>query len=472
MSTHPDDRALARVVEWAGEDDEWGDFRAEVFGAHFGPLMDELELPDDELFDRLGPLTPVVLSAVMEDFLASRFGEDGERSVVDEYLARRAWLEKKQAATYLRAVRDSTPSLYEVVAVDPGRAVTVRDLVRETDPQRVPDGHVSENMTVWDCFVGRLVGSGRTRRFTTGLLPCPRPLARTCMEDLTALTKDLPRRLREAARKEGRKVEISQLEAREFLLESPTGPVFFTHQFVTWYVHQAETGLPELRNTDDEPLILSTVRFPIAGSELDVAAALDGVAEFDREDGDGFRWSWLGRGLTGGEGSKALAGDDAEAGMGHLTLGQAEIVDGALLLQVNSVERADRGRELLASRLGALLGTPLTSHEDPAARLGSGAGEPDPGQEAPEIPPEDVEDVLVPLIEGHYRQVLDEPVPMLGNRSPREAARTKKGRAEVVEWLKFIENGESQAALQQGRRPLDLSWLWAELKIPRPGAKP
>ncbi|MCY4626463.1 MAG: hypothetical protein OXE58_02700 [Acidobacteria bacterium] len=472
MSTHPDDRALARVVEWAGEDDEWGDFRAEVFGAHFGPLMDELELPDDELFDRLGPLTPVVLSAVMEDFLASRFGEDGERSVVDEYLARRAWLEKKQAATYLRAVRDSTPSLYEVVAVDPGRAVTVRDLVRETDPQRVPDGHVAENMTVWDCFVGRLVGSGRTRRFTTGLLPCPRPLARTCMEDLTALTKDLPRRLREAARKEGRKVEISQLEAREFLLESPTGPVFFTHQFVTWYVHQAETGLPELRNTDDEPLILSTVRFPIAGSELDVAAALDGVAEFDREDGDGFRWSWLGRGLTGGEGSKALAGDDAEAGMGHLTLGQAEIVDGALLLQVNSVERADRGRELLASRLGALLGTPLTSHEDPAARLGSGAGEPDPGQEAPEIPPEDVEDVLVPLIEGHYRQVLDEPVPMLGNRSPREAARTKKGRAEVVEWLKFIENGESQAALQQGRRPLDLSWLWAELKIPRPGAKP
>ena len=472
MSTHPDDRALARVVEWAGEDDEWGDFRAEVFGAHFGPLMDELELPDDELFDRLGPLTPVVLSAVMEDFLASRFGEDGERSVVDEYLARRAWLEKKQAATYLRAVRDSTPSLYEVVAVDPGRAVTVRDLVRETDPQRVPDGHVAENMTVWDCFVGRLVGSGRTRRFTTGLLPCPRPLARTCMEDLTALTKDLPRRLREAARKEGRKVEISQLEAREFLLESPTGPVFFTHQFVTWYVHQAETGLPELRNTDDEPLILSTVRFPIAGSELDVAAALDGVAEFDREDGDGFRWSWLGRGLTGGEGSKALAGDDAEAGMGHLTLGQAEIVDGALLLQVNSVERADRGRELLASRLGALLGTPLTSHEDPGARLGSGAGEPDPGQEAPEIPPEDVEDVLVPLIEGHYRQVLDEPVPMLGNRSPREAARTKKGRAEVVEWLKFIENGESQAALQQGRRPLDLSWLWAELKIPRPGAKP
>ena len=455
-------------------DDEWGDFRAEVFGAHFGPLMDELELSDDELFDRLGPVTPVVLTAVMEDFLASRFGEDGERSVVDEYLARRGWLEKKQATTYLRAVRDSTPSLYEVVAVDPGRAVTVRDLVRETDPQRVPDGHVSENMTVWDCFVGRLVGSGRTRRFTTGLLSFPRPLAGMCMEDLTALTKDLPKRLRKAARKEGRKVEISQLEAREFLLESPMGPVFFTHQFVTWHVHQAETGLPELRNTDDEPLVLSTVRFPIAGSELDVAAALDGVAEFDRDDDDGLRWSWLGRALSAAEGPKAPAGDDADAGAGAvlLALGQAEIVDGALLLRVNSVERADRGRELLASRLGALLEMPLTSHEDPSARLESGAGEPDPGQDEPDIPPEEMEAVLGTYIEGHYRQVLDEPVPMLGNRSPRAAAKTKKGRAAVVEWLKFIENEESHAAQQQGRRPVDLSWLWTELKIPRPGGKP
>ena len=468
MSTPVDERVLANVVEWAGDHDEWGDFRAEVFGAHFGPLMDGLELADEALFERLGPMTPVVLTAVMEDFLASRFGDDGERNVVDEYLARRGWLEKKQAASYLRAVRDSTPSLYEVVALDSGRAVTVRDLVRETDPERVSDRQLSETMTVWDCFAGRLVGSGRTRRFTEGLLPFPREAARMCMEDLIGLTRDLPKRLRKAARKEGKKVEMSQLEAREFLLQSPMGPVFFTNQFVMFHVEQAEAGPPELRNTDDEPLVMSTVRFPIVGDETELAGALDGVPEFDREDGDGFRWSWLGRELAAAEQPEGLAG----AGTGRWTLGQAEIVDEALLLHVNSVERAERGRELLASRLGALVGTPLTSHEDPAARLEGGRSEPGAGPEELGIPPEEMEAVIGTFLEGHYRKVLDEPVPMLGNRSPRAAVKTKKGRAAVVEWLKFLENEESRAARQQKRRPLDLSWLWEELKIPRPGGKP
>ena len=58
---------------------------------------------------------------------------------------------------------------------------------------------------------------------------------------------------------------------------------------------------------------------------------------------------------------------------------------------------------------------------------------------------------------------------MLGNRTPRRAVKTKKGRAAVVEWLKGIENIESRNAVEDGRRPVDLSWLWEELKIPRPG---
>ena len=471
MSIPVDERVLANVVEWAGDHEEWGDFRAEVFGAHFGPLMDGLELTDDALFERLGPMTPVVLTAVMEDFLASRFGEDGDRNVVDEYLARRGWLEKKQAATYLRAVRDSTPSLYEVVALEPGRAVTVRDLVRETGPERVPDRQLSETMTVWDCFAGRLVGSGRTRRFTEGLLPFPREAARLCMEDLIGLTRDLPKRLRKAGRKAGKKVEMSQLEAREFLLQSPMGPVFFTNQFVMFHVEQTEAGPPGLRNTDDEPLVLSTVRFPIEGSETELAAALDDLTEFDRDSPE-LNWSWRGRELPPVPLPKELVRDDPEAGTGYLSLGMAAIADGALLLHVNSVERAERGRELLASRLGALVGTPLTSHEDPLRRPPSSDDEGPPRPENLDIPPDVAAAVLGAHFEQHYRQVLDEPIPMLGNVSPRKAAKSRKGRAAVVEWLKGLENSELRHAAEVGRKPFDTGWIWEELEIPRPGGKP
>lgn len=467
---HPsDERTLARLVEWAGADDEWGDFRAEVFGAHFGPLMDDLELPEDELFERLGPATPDVLTAVMEDFLTAGFGDEGERNAVDEYLARRGWLEKKHAASYLRAVRDSTPSLYEVVTVDPGRSVTVRDLVRETDPERVPDRLMSEVVAVWDCFAGRLVGSGRTRRFTLSFLPFPREAARMCMEDVIEVTKDLPKRLRKAGRKEGRKVDITELGARDLLLRSPMGATFFTSRFVTWHVDQTEAGPAGLKNTDDEALVPSTVRFPIEGGDTDVAAALDGIPEFDREDGGELRWSWLGRELPPVELPPSLAGDDPEAGTGHLTLGEAEITGGVLLLRVNSVERAEKGRDLLVSQLGALLGTPWTSHEDLARQLGDSDEERPPAPEDLDIPPEVAQAVLRAHFEQHYRRVLDEPIPMLGNVTPRKAAKSRKGRAAVTEWLKEIENGEARQAAQTGRQPFDTVWLWEELKIPRPG---
>jgi hypothetical protein len=434
--------------------------------------MDDLELPDDELFERLGPVVPDVLTAVMEDFLTARFGEHGDRSVVDEYLARRGWLEKKHASSYLRAVRDSFPSLYEVVTVDPGRAVTVRDLVRDTDPERVPDRLVSEVVNVWDCFVGRLVGSGRTRRFTVSLLPFPRGLVRICLEDLVELTKEIPKQLREILREQGSRADFSDLEPREFLLRGPMGAIFFTSRFVTWHIEEAGAGLGELKNTDDEDLILSTVRFPIEGSEADVAAALDGIPEFGRDDGGELRWSWRGRELPPLELPESLTGGDPEAGTGHLTLGQAEVTGGALLLQVNSVERARKGRDLLISRLGALLGNPLTSHEDPARQLGDSDEERPPAPQDLDIPPEVAEAVLRAHFEEHYRQVLDEPVPMLGNVTPRKAAKSRKRRAAVVEWLKEIENGEARQAEQTGRRPFDTAWLWEELKIPRPGGGP
>lgn len=470
MPIPADERALARVIEWADDDEEWGDFRADVFDAHLASLLEEFG--EDHLFERLGDRALDVVGAVMEDFLAARFGESGERNVVDEYLARRGWLEKKPATAYLRAVSDSAPSLYEVVDVDPGRSVTVRDLVRETDPVKVPHADLSEGMALWGCFVGRLVGADRARRFSASLLPFSRELARTTTEDVIAITKNLPKLLRRDARKRGEKVDISDLDAREFWLQSPMGPAFFTRVFVTWRLHREEVGPGALSNTDDEAFVPSTVRFPVTGSVPEVAAALDAVPEFDRADPGECRWSWRGRELPALKLPEEIAGDDAEAGAGRLALGRAEIVDGALLLHVNSVERAERGRDLVASRLGPLLGNPLTSHEDPAIQLRAAVDGPPSAPKVPDLPPEVVEAVVGAHLEQHYRQALDEPIPMLENRTPRRAAKTKKGRVHVTEWIKDIENGESQAALQQGRRPVDLSWLWGELGIPRPGGKP
>ena len=68
-------------------------------------------------------------------------------------------------------------------------------------------------------------------------------------------------------------------------------------------------------------------------------------------------------------------------------------------------------------------------------------------------------------LDQHYRQLLDQPIPMLGGKTPRQAARTKAGRVKVVAWLKYLENGAAQRAPGDPMATYDLSWLWAELGL-------
>jgi uncharacterized protein (DUF2384 family) len=70
-------------------------------------------------------------------------------------------------------------------------------------------------------------------------------------------------------------------------------------------------------------------------------------------------------------------------------------------------------------------------------------------------------------MDKHYRQILDEPVPMLGNRSPRKAVKTDAGREKVIAWLKTLENHSANIAdPNDPMATYDFSWLWVELGVP------
>jgi hypothetical protein len=65
----------------------------------------------------------------------------------------------------------------------------------------------------------------------------------------------------------------------------------------------------------------------------------------------------------------------------------------------------------------------------------------------------------------HYRRTLDDPLPLLDDKTPRQAVKTKKGRAQIVGWLKLLENSEFRRAAGQGHNPYDTAWMWRELKL-------
>lgn len=66
----------------------------------------------------------------------------------------------------------------------------------------------------------------------------------------------------------------------------------------------------------------------------------------------------------------------------------------------------------------------------------------------------------------NYSQALDQPVPMLGDRTPRALARTKAGRVKVAEWLKYLENGSVKSrAADDPMASFDFTWMWQELGV-------
>ena len=54
-------------------------------------------------------------------------------------------------------------------------------------------------------------------------------------------------------------------------------------------------------------------------------------------------------------------------------------------------------------------------------------------------------DLVHDMLDRQYRTLLDESVPMLGNRTPRAAARSARGRRDLVVWLKHLKNRSSYA---------------------------
>jgi hypothetical protein len=63
---------------------------------------------------------------------------------------------------------------------------------------------------------------------------------------------------------------------------------------------------------------------------------------------------------------------------------------------------------------------------------------------------------------------LDEPVPALDGRTPREAAALKSARPQLISLLKGMEN-LSERDRRAGRPAYDFGWMWGELGLDRPG---
>jgi hypothetical protein len=450
---------LARVMAWAGRDDddadEWDERRLQVLGEHVGEACESLDLHVDDMFDILGEgLTDSLMVWAMEDLLTRRFDVEDERSKTEEYLERHAWRLDEADARYLAALGGSAPGLYEVLHVRLGEGLILMDLVMGGEPVEVVEHSASMQLTRWDRIACRVVDLGDRNVLAGALLHFQDDAADDVVDAVKRMVKTVSRKARKnPVLKAAAAESIDKLIWDEMMATS--APLFSS----IWLLSAIETltrPKPELVNFDGEPVVMVKVRLPLDGDPDEATRMIDASPAFERDD-EARRWSWV---VTADE--VAAGSAPTMPGGGHPLRGTLELVQRgkkkpALVLQTNSRERGERGKELLEKLLGERARPGFLEIED----IGQASGAPTESS----IPPEVQAEVRRQFNDGHLREWIDMEIPALGDKTPRRAVRSKAGRQGVLRLLKEIERAEHRVARDLGVEPYDVTWLWQELGL-------
>lgn len=460
------DKAIRNLMNWADRP-EWSAEQVAVFDTHLAPVCDRIGISQEELGEDLAEqgYGGMLFGLMFEDFISRRLADD--KNIIDDYLKRRGWRESVPGRRYLQQLRDSILSLYEVVDVAPGRHCDLRDLIRDGNTFRVHERKGTQNLVKWDRLAARVLYLNGKHIFSGGVLPFPREAAQKLLKVLTKSRKQFDKDLARLVDKES----VTQLLASEDMDErflQDACPAF-TSIWLVYTLKRSHEPLPELVNRDGESLVFTETRFPFLADHFDeIAHRLDEAPAWERDNPDDHTWIWL-RGPDDGadkpQGGMAI--DSLQDGQ-HPLSGTLELKPGVLTLTTNSMERAQRGQAVLESLLQGLIGPALSSLQTPGQLLEERDAErQDPGRQEPAdtIDPDIAAEIIHNTLDQHYRQILDEPIPALGNKTPRQCTRSKKGREQVIEWLKLLENNEERRAASQGQQPYDSRWMWDELKL-------
>jgi hypothetical protein len=243
-------------------------------------------------------------------------------------------------------------------------------------------------------------------------------------------------------------------------------------------LEEAHARIPQLRNTDGEPLMLITARIEVAdpSSLLGRMSAHDDFVEMDDSE-----FVWQGREMTRAQSELMVAqarawaaerGEVLAEQTGPQRVTQAALrFDGVTVVaEVNSQGRLDRLMDALED-LGAepeIVSVERTDpaelvrrsrqHAEEAMRAGTSGFPADGAEEAP--------DGLCPEAMRAWQVAwVDEPVPVLGGTTPRDAARHPDGRRELEVLLRELEHTSARRS-KGGVPPIDVAALREELGMP------
>jgi hypothetical protein len=451
--------------------DAWRDRFVEIYDDHLIPACDRTGIDVDEVISILHRdwFMSTVWGSAFEDFLTREC--DGQ-NIVDDYLKRRGWKESASNREYMSALRNSVISLYEVSDIIYDTSFKARDLVRGSDPVLISERSATHSLKQWDRIATRVVQLGSRTHISGAILPFERDASEKVLKLIRDAAKRAGRKKHKLADLIGRPAhddEIANALTDTEILRA-AAPAITTIWLVDIIDRATNPQMPAVHNAEGDELMFCTLHFPFAADATSnrISSTLGQSPELHQESPT--FWNWIETRRSGGVSVKTKQSKQRQLQFfttnldtGALVLGTLKIKKKAVVLTVNSRSRSDRGRALISEVLGALVGQPFVEIQTLEKIMADRDG---PATPSLDLSEEHRHTIIHDSLNRHYRDMLDQPIQMLGNKSPREAAKTTKGRAKVIDWLKVLEN--HSAKLTGRNDPMatyDFSWLWAELGV-------
>lgn len=445
--------AIERIMEYTYSDEDAKEFYSLAMETVFGELIEEngfeklRDLEDYFGSDKFWMIYPVAL----EFFFTNIYGQDEEEwNVIDSFLANPMNGLTKDENAYLKALRPSVMSLYEVTKVEPDKSLTVKDMIRGGSAIKVMEKSLTRYVSRWDCLGARILNMGDHLEFAGG-----------CLSIEPYIAKEMASWLKEMRDAVVANIPIQNTNLSKDYISHYAEVMWASEIAIAWidqFIESLCQQPPEFRNNENHSISPVTITFPVNKNHSEVSAFFDKHREFD-ESGQN-EWVWL----QMQKGSKHKK-------QSYTIRGQVTLHEDCLVLFTNSRERSVILEDIISKKLADILGKPHREYQNKPAgnveNLLAGFSTTENDNIENELTPEERQEILSKIKDDHYHEWLSMRIPALDGKTPRMAKRTKKGRNQLIALLKDLENNENHIAKAQGIKAYDMTWMWEELGLER-----
>jgi hypothetical protein len=351
---------------------------------------------------------------------------------------------------FLISVLMTPTSFHEVLSTEPGRTLTLRDIMLESE-LTVLDSRASSDVQPGDIIYARLVPFADVTLFVgSGQLVIPPKFKGFILDTRKQLRPRLRKLTGEKLCQDETVLRAVYFDVRGAIVNPPR---------------------PEMQNTDGDPMEFHTLTYKLASVEAAIVALAplageapeDLLAEANRARPGGSKrvtFSWT------------CPGNPKHGGMSNTVLADFKVNGATLTVEVNSENRAKSVKIEIAKRLeeGATLVRDDRVPMDHALRAAATKPESKRERAARQRDEElqalpEIQAMIGKMTADHYSTWPDVPLPALKGKTPRVAMKTREGRERVEALVVDFERQQSAGRVP----PYDFNQLREMLGLPLRG---